>query len=192
MFQQDHLEDALATLGLVLQDRGHTYELVVVGGGAMLLLGLLQRPTKDLDAVARIEHGRWIRAAPFPEALERAVVDVADALDLSRDWLNPGPAALLDLGLPEGFEGRASVRRYGALTIRFASVQDLVALKLYAAADHWPDKSRHLDDLRRLHPSDEALLVAARWARSHDPSEGFRDVLLLPLLAAMGLEDPDV
>jgi len=192
MFKNATLEEALSTLGHLLQGRGEAHDLVIIGGGALLLLGLIERPTKDLDAVARVAGDRWLRAEPFPAGLTRAVKDVAAALDLEDDWLNPGPAGLVDLGLPHGFEERASVRAYGALTIRLAAVEDLVALKLYAAADHWPDRSRHLADLRRLQPTPEALVTAARWCRTHDPSEGFRDMLLLPLLAELGVEDPDV
>ena len=192
MFRDADLEEALTTLGQLLQDRGEAYDLVLIGGGALLLLGLIQRPTKDLDAVARVEEGRWLRAEPFPDGLTRAVVDVADALGLEDDWLNSGPAGLVDLGLPSGCEERAVVRSYGTLTIRLASAEDLVAFKLYAAADHWPDRSRHLADLRRLGPTSEALIAAAKWCRTHDPSDGFRDMLLLPVLAELGVEDPDV
>lgn len=143
MFRDADLEDALTTLGQVLQDRDEAY-------------------------------------------------DVAAALDLEDDWLNPGPAGLVDLGLPDGFEERATVRIYGTLTIRLAAVEDLIAFKLYAAADHWPDQSRHLADLRRLGPTPDALVATARWCRTHDPSEGFRDMLLLPVLAELGVEDPNV
>lgn len=192
MFRTADLEEALLTLGQLLHDRDETHDVVLIGGGALLLLGLIERPTKDLDAVARVQDGRWLRAEPFPEGLRRAVTEVADALDLEQDWLNPGPAGLVDLGLPDGFQERTVLRRYGALTIRLAAVEDLVAFKLYAAADHWPDRSRHLADLRKLGPTHEALVAAARWCRTHDPSAGFRDSLLLPVLAELGVVDPDV
>lgn len=192
MHQTADLEDALNTLGQLLHDRDETYDVVLIGGGALLLLGLIERPTKDLDAVARVQDGRWLRAEPFPEGLRRAVAEVADALDLASDWLNPGPAGLVDLGLPEGFKERTVQRRYGALTIRLASKEDLIAFKLYAAADHWPDRSRHLADLRRLGPTREALVAAAQWCRMHDPSDGFRDKLLLPVLAELGVVSVDV
>ena len=192
MFRDADLEEALSTLGQLLQDRGETHDVVVIGGGALLLLGLIERPTKDLDAVARVVGERWLRAEPFPAGLTRAVEDVAAALDLEDDWLNPGPAGLVDLGLPKGFEERATVRTYGTLVVRLAAVEDLVAFKLYAAADHWPDQSRHLADLRRLRPTPARLLAAAKWCRTHDPSEGFRDMLLLPVLVELGVEDPDV
>ena len=48
MFRDADLEEALSTLGQLLQDRGEAYDVVVIGGGALLLLGLIVRPTKDL------------------------------------------------------------------------------------------------------------------------------------------------
>ncbi len=67
----DHtrLEEALQTLGEILAARGEHHDLAVVGGGALLLLDLIERPTRDLDVVARGDGGRWSRAEPFPPAL---------------------------------------------------------------------------------------------------------------------------
>jgi hypothetical protein len=192
MLADSNLREALTVLGDLLQDRGVAYDIVVIGGGALLLLGLIDRPTKDLDVVARVEGGRWLSARPFPEPLAQAVRDVAEALDLPENWMNPGPADLMDFGLPEGFAERARPQVFGGLAVRFATRSDQIAFKLYASADHWPDRSRHLADLHQLAPSTEELLSAAAWCRSHDPSEGFRDMLLLPVLAEFGLEDPDV
>jgi len=186
------LREALETLGAILDDRGHTYEIVVIGGGALLLVGLIDRPTKDLDVVALAGDGPWTRAAPLPEPLVRAVKDVAIALELEPDWLNPGPTDLLDLGLPIGFAERTTMGRFGALTVLYAAREDQIAFKLYAAADHWPDEGKHLQDLRALTPTPGELRAAARWCMSHDPSPGFRDMLLQPVLAVLGVpEVPD-
>jgi hypothetical protein len=46
------LEDALSTLGAVLQARGLTFEIVAIGGSSLLLLGITSRVTRDLDVVA--------------------------------------------------------------------------------------------------------------------------------------------
>ena len=190
MFGLDSLEDALRVLGEVLEDRGLQLDLVLIGGGALLLSRAMDRPTMDLDVVARVEEGRLVRAEPFPEALRKAVEDVAGALALSTDWLNPGPAALVDLGLPEGFLDRTSVRTCGALTIRLAARVDQIAFKLYAAVDQGP-QSKHFADLRTLAPTADELLGSARWCRTHDPSEGFL-TMLLQTLAALGVEVDDV
>ncbi|MCZ7589171.1 MAG: hypothetical protein M5U27_10030 [Gaiella sp.] len=47
---------------------------------------------------------------------------------------------------------------------------------------------KHEADLRNLNPTREELLAAARWTRTHDPSEGFRGQLLAAL-AYLGVED---
>lgn len=157
MLNSTALDDALRTLGALLAARDQTASLVLVGGGALVLLGLADRSTKDLDVVARVEAGHLREAEPFSLALQEAIADVALALDLAPDWLNPGPAALLRLGLP----------------------------------DHWPDRSRHLRDLEGLAPSSDELRTAARWCQSHDPSDGFRDMLLAPVLRHLGVEPLD-
>jgi hypothetical protein len=46
------LDEALKTLGEVLEARGLTYEIVAIGGSALMLLGLVSRPTRDHDALA--------------------------------------------------------------------------------------------------------------------------------------------
>lgn len=96
----------------------------------------------------------------------------------------------MDFGLPERFEDRTEVRRYGNLTVRIAGRFDQICLKVYAAVDQAP-QSRHLDDLRDLHPTSDELLLAGRWARTHDPSEGFRSQLLAMLrhLQVEGADD---
>lgn len=65
MFQKSELKEALATLGEILQDRHQAADLLVIGGGALLLTNFIQRPTKDLDVVARYSDGALVRAEPF-------------------------------------------------------------------------------------------------------------------------------
>lgn len=65
----------------------------------------------------------------------------------------------------------------------------MVCFKLYAAVDQGP-RSRHFQDLRDLEPGHDDLLAAARWAMSHDPSPGFRS-LLVGTLRALDMEDAD-
>jgi hypothetical protein len=176
------IEQALSTLGDLLESRGVACEVVVVGGGALQLLGLITRPTKDLDVVALVRDGKLEGADPFPSDLARARDDVAIALGIPADWLNPGPTALLTHGLPEGFDERVTTRTYGSLTLRIAGRVDQIFLKLYAAVDQGP-RSKHVEDLRKLYPTREELLAAARWARGHDPSPGFHEMSRQALLA---------
>jgi hypothetical protein len=179
---QQPLEDALDTLGAVLEARDLQYSLVAVGGGSLLLLGLLQRPTKDLDIVALVGKAGYEKPDPLPEPFVRAVRETARTLGLADDWVNAGPASLLDFGLPDGFETRLQARRFGGLDLRLLGRSDQVALKLYAAVDQGPS-SKHAADLRQLAASRSELLAGARWARQHDPSPGFRASLVQALAA---------
>jgi hypothetical protein len=179
----------LDALGRVLASRRLAYDLVTVGGSSLMLLGLIERPTRDLDVIAVIESGRYVKASSLPAPLVQAVAEVGQVLQLGPDWINAGPADLLDFGLPKGFAGRTEVRRYGPLTLHIAARVDQVALKLYATAD-LGRRSKHFQDLQELQPTREELVAGARWAVTQDPSEGFRS-LLVNALAAMEVADGD-
>jgi hypothetical protein len=188
-FTREFLERALEALGLTLQERGLRFELVAVGGSGLMLLGVLTRPTRDLDIVAAVEDGRYVSPDPLPAELAEAQADVGRALGLGEDWLNAGPADLLRLGLPDGFEQRVTTLEWGGLILHVAGRFDQICFKLYAAVDQGPT-SKHFDDLQRLAPTDRELLTAARWTRTHDPSDGFRDSLVRTL-ERLGVEVGD-
>lgn len=177
----------LDALGEQLERAGAPYELVIVGGSALLALGLITRPTKDVDVVA-LRSGLSLQPAnPLPQPLLVARDRVARDFHIPTDWLNDGPASLLTFGLPDGFLSRASRDGHGrALTVWYASRLDQVHLKLYAAVDQGPGK--HEADLRALEPTRDELLTAARWTLTHDPSPGYRHVLEQALVA-LGVSD---
>lgn len=182
------LETALAALGELLAARGLHYELVLVGGGNLILRELIPRPTtKDLDILGAKTPDGIDLIRPMPEPLRNAVMDVGRAFGLADDWLNTGPDSLLDLGLPDGFVKRLERRDYGGLVAWLAGRFDMVCFKLYAAVDQG-SRSRHFQDLRDLKPDRDDILSAAHWAMSHDPSPGFRS-LLVETLRALDIED---
>ncbi|MBS0628382.1 MAG: hypothetical protein JSS09_09245, partial [Verrucomicrobia bacterium] len=121
-----NLETALTALGKLLQDRGLNYQIVAIGGGGLLLIGLMIRTTKDLDLVALVDKGEFISAKPLPNPLIQAIEEVAIAFNMSKDWINIGPSDLLTLGLPHGFKNRMSTVRYGGLTIHLAGRFDQI------------------------------------------------------------------
>jgi hypothetical protein len=187
--QLQALEEALSSLGAVLEQRRTPYNVVVVGGGWLLLLGLMLRPTADLDVIALAKDGEFFKLDHLPAPLAEAATQVAQALELADNWLNTGPSSLMDLGLPQGWTDRLTVRTYGWLQVHVPSRFDQICFKLYAAVDRGPD-DKHYADLLALHPTHEELLEAARWTITHDPSEGFRSGLV-GCLASMGLEVED-
>ena len=184
------LEAALTALGELLTVRGLHYEVVLVGGGNLILRGLIARPTtKDLDLIGEWTPEGVAPIRPMPEPLRDAVIDVGRAFGLADNWLNTGPDSLLDLGLPDGFVERLERRDFGGLVAWLAGWFDMVCFKLFAAVDQGP-RSRHFQDLGELGPGRDDLLEAARWAIGHDPSPGFRS-LLIDTLRALDVEDAD-
>lgn len=194
------LEQGLEALGEILADEGEAADLVLIGGGALLLQGELVRPTADLDAVARVRDGMLEASQPFPKALVSAVRRVGAALDLphiprdAKDWLNPGPSYLTTMGLPDGFEQRLTVRTYGALTIRLASRRDLIALKFLAASDPQRASRRVIDlaDIRKLAPTRDEILHALRWCQHKDGRSDFLQLDAAPVLAELGIDSTSV
>lgn len=189
MLDPGQLTRALTVLGGLLAERGHRYEIVAIGASALMLLGLVTRPTRDVDIVAIVGPEGYAKPRPLPEPLATAVGDVAATLGLSANWLNAGPADLLDFGLPQGFAERVVTRAYASLIVHVAGRFDQICFKLYAAVDQGPN-SRHFADLRQLEPTHAEIVEAARWTRTHDPSEGFR-AWLVQALGALGIEDAD-
>lgn len=184
------LETALRALGGLLDARGLHYEVVLIGGGNLILRGLVTRPaTKDLDLLGQWTVDGIKPMRPMAEPLRIAVLDVARTYGLANDWVNLGPESLLDLGLPGGFVGRLERHDYGGLVTWLAGRFDMVCFKLYAAVDQGP-RSRHLQDLTELRPDRDELLAAARWTVTHDPSPGYRS-LLVQTLRRLGQEDAD-
>jgi hypothetical protein len=181
----------LSALDEQLASRGERFELVVIGGSALIALELVARTaTKDVDVVALRTESGLEPAQPLPPTLLAARDKVARDFEINEDWLNTGPADLLRWGLPDGFVDRLTPRRYGDhLAVHFAGRLDQIHFKLYAAADQ--QGGRHEDDLRALDPTQDELVLAARWTRTQDSSEGFL-LMLRAKLADLGVVDADL
>lgn len=184
------LLEALETLGELLDERGQRAGVLVVGGSSLLLLGFVSRPTADVDVAALDGPAGYTSAATLPEFLTKAIAEVGDALALGSSWMNSGPASLLEFGLPPGTADRVEIRQFGGLEVHLPAREDQICFKLYAAVDNGP-RSRHFADLKGMEPTKQELLTAARWTRTHDPSEGFLPELVAAL-AALGVEVSDV
>lgn len=163
------------TIDRLLKDLGHIYdqlrgprlEIGICGGAALLLTGLLQRTTTDIDLLYPTD---------LPEEFWQAAATIAALHGLPPQWINLGPKDLFLMGLPAGFSSRAIKKPLGQqLTAFLAGRRDQIFFKLYAAADR---AGYHVTDLQQLAPNAEELLAAAQWCRTHDPSDGFRRILV--------------
>ena len=181
----EQLHEAPSALGDLLESAGEPCHLVVIGG--LVAIRAVSRTTRDVDVVALEKGGALVSAEPLPEAVMKAAATVARDMGLEKNWLNPGPTSLLDLGLPAGFTDRLTGRDYGSmLRVSFASRVDQVFFKLYALADR--QEPRDFTDLRQLEPTPAELRDAARWARTHNMPGPFDDQIARAL-DDLGVQD---
>src|ERR1700733_1142284 len=109
----DDAHELLEALAQQLSVAGSSFDLVVIGGSALLARGLVDRATRDVDVVALASPDGLRSAVALPSELLAAVERVARDFEVPTDWLNNGPADLLLFGLPSGFESRWETRTYG-------------------------------------------------------------------------------
>lgn len=72
-FDRTTLDLAMKSLAIRLSENNtEKIEIVVCGGSALVLTGMVPRTTKDVDIVALIRAGRLVSPAPLPNELESA------------------------------------------------------------------------------------------------------------------------
>lgn len=176
------IEKVLTALSEQLGAEGVVHmELLVCGGTALNILGYVRRTTKDIDVIAFVDKSKdgltvLSKANPLKPALIKAANRVQKDFNLPDNWLNAEPASVMDFGLPEGVMDRVETRSYGKnLTIHFLTRYDQIHFKLHAAVDQ--SGGKHYDDLIALKPTARELENAAKWSMTHDPSEGYKQVL---------------
>ncbi len=109
-------------LGDLAQVQGHTIELVVIGGAAMILLYDARPATRDVDVM--------ILAPPQANLVRSLAEQVAVEQKLPDDWLNDGAKGFL-VGVSEG----NIVISTPGIVVRTPAVAQLLAMKLSAWRD---------------------------------------------------------
>jgi hypothetical protein len=172
------VEAALNAVGERLAYASEPCTIVVLGGAAVNLLGIVDRPTIDVDVLARADEAGAIHPPdPLPDALQRAIAAVARDQGLLEHWMNTTVADQWRFGLPPGLAERIEWRSYGGLRVGIVGRRDLICFKLYASADQTGPDNVHVRDLLALKPNDEELGWAAEWVRSQDPSPQFHQTV---------------
>lgn len=129
---------ALAALG----DLCEAGDVVLVGGAAAVLCQWLGRATIDIDVIeARPKLAEWT------QVLER----IADELGLSRQWLNDGARAFIDV-LPNDYRERlVPIGCFGGLSVSTVGRKEFVLLKIFAM------RAVDIEDLQALQPTAEEI-----------------------------------
>jgi len=155
------------------------HSLLVCGGSALNLSGLLDRPTRDVDVLGLVKGPKATLVVEelLPEEVRRAAETVASDLNLPSDWLNDAALEVHRMGLPVGILKRAERQMFGpCLTVYLISRQDQVALKLYAAIDREKGQ-RHLKDLVAIVPTLREMESAVDWLLNRPTSLQFREAV---------------
>jgi len=153
-----HPRELLTEFDRYLRERGLRFNAIVVGGTALNLLGVVSRPTKDCDILYPRIPEEIAQASRAFAAQIRAVEMLQD------DWLNNGPATLIE-HLPLGWQERVLTVFAGeALHLRCLGRQDLLCAKLFALCDRGID----FDDCIALAPSPVELAAVRVWLEPQD------------------------
>ena len=119
---RQEIVSALTKLGALAQEQGHTVELLIVGGAAMVLLYNARPATRDVDVM--------ILAPPQANLVRVLAGQVAIKHGLPDDWLNDGAKGFL-VGVSEG----ETVFSAPGIVVRTPAVTQLLAMKLSAWRD---------------------------------------------------------
>lgn len=74
LLNKARLSEALELAGSYLEDRGISVEVVGIGGSALLLLGFIERPTQDLDLIASVESGTYLKLDELPQGFRSVLL----------------------------------------------------------------------------------------------------------------------
>ncbi len=175
------IEEALKRLNAKMVYAGmEPVELVSGGGASLNLMGWVSRSTSDVDIICMAQVGAKGKVKlkpekPLPPQFIALVAEVGRELGLKEEWLNFGPAPLVEFGLPLGLERRLKRKSFGrCLTLHLASRLDQIHLKIYATMDPKTRLETHLGDLLDLEPTEAETQAAVDWLLTRKTSRNFR------------------
>ena len=175
------IEEALNRLNAKMVYAGmEPVELVSCGGASLNLMGWVSRSTSDVDIIcaAVVDTNGKVKlrpGIPLSPKFTELIAEVGHELGIKEEWLNFGPAPLVEFGLPLGLEDRLKRQSFGpCLALHMVSRLDQIHLKIYAAMDPKTRIETHLGDLLDLEPTEEEAKAAVDWLLTRKTSRDFR------------------
>ncbi|MCY0909962.1 MAG: DUF6036 family nucleotidyltransferase [Sulfobacillus thermotolerans] len=145
---KDDMERAFQALSETLNREGHQAEIVIAGGAWMALVLGSRDVTKDIDAYL---------SAPT-EPIRRAVLRVANTLNLPQDWLNDGIK-----GFFYGTPPQNLWREYPALRVYTVTADYMLAMKVFAARNEDREDTKALIRHLSITTATEVLDIVERY-----------------------------
>lgn len=159
----------LPTFDAYLADRGLRFDSVIIGGSALVLLGVVTRFTDDCDVLD----------PDIPEAIRTAASHFAKEHGLDDGWLNSRAHEFTSVPgcLPEGWRARLRVAFEGkAMRLETLGHFDLLCTKLVALVDRGIDYK----DCVALAPSADDLRAAWPFIVQYEGNDDSREVYWIP------------
>ncbi|WP_248760935.1 DUF6036 family nucleotidyltransferase [Pseudarthrobacter sp. SSS035] len=160
----DQIRALLHELGRRLQAQGVHGDIKLVGGAALILQGIGNRPTADIDA-----------SYADPSTVNAIVAEMAADYDLAPDWLNSNASAFV----PDNATW-VQLEQLDGLTIRAADTETLLAMKIAAERDKDTLDIARLLRLLNITNADDAVNLAYNKYGDHSiPLAAGRDNYLI-------------
>lgn len=142
------------------------FEAIIIGAGALSVLGVIPRQTRDFDILSP-----EIPALIQKLANEFRIIKNKEGIELEENWLNNGPSSICDI-LEKGWRERLiSLYEGKALTLQTLGRVDFIGTKLDAMCQRGDD----FKDLIRMKPTQEELTQAIKWVKKQDANPGWPD-----------------
>ena len=136
------------------------FEAVVIGSGALTIMGFLQRYTVDIDVLDPKIPDKILKLAE-----EFRIQKEKEGIYLIKNWINNGPEKLL-LNLPKDWSSRTQPFFAGkALTFLTLGRSDILKDKLWGFCDL---REQDRSVILVLKPSCNELLEAAKWVKDQE------------------------
>lgn len=152
------MKEVLDKFDNFLKEKNLEFECIVIGGAALIHLGVITRRTQDVDLLD----------PEIPQRIKSASIEFAKLnVDLGlvpNEWFNSGPISLKD-ELPENWKLRlVKIKEGEALRIWTLGREDLLKTKLFACCCRDED----FDDCIALKPSTFELKNCLEWVKERD------------------------
>ena len=143
-----------------LYRKGVNFQAIVIGSGAMSVMGLVKRHTIDIDVLKPKIPDQILKLAQEFRLKKNSI-----GVYLIEEWINNGPDKLL-LNLPKDFSTRTQPLFKGkALNLFTLGRPDLLKDKLWGFCDL---REQDKEIIYRLKPTKKELLLAAGWVKKQE------------------------
>ena len=157
-----YMKDVILKFDDYLHEHNLKFSSIIIGGSALIVLGVIDRSTQDVDCLFPIIPSD-IKEASIAFAKKQNKKEIV----IKEDWLNNGPEDLAR-DLPKGWQVRTQTIFKGkAIHLETLGRNDLLLSKLFA----YVDRQQDLDDCIALRPTEKELSDSINWLVARDTND---------------------